>query len=111
MRLDQFGQFWPGSMTPEAVICAKRQHKHAISGSERPHVMRHDRPQSPPGRRKIMFTERATFSPSPSRVLQVSLNLDHFSTFPLLVRLGGLVVEFLVFTAQPPPTDFDQPPE
>lgn len=99
------------SMTPEAVFCAKRQHKDAISGPQRPHVLRHDRQQSPPCCPKIMLPDRATLLPSRSRVLQVSLILDHFPIIPFLVRFGGLVVDLLVFTAQPAPIDSDPSPE
>ena len=61
-------------MTPEAVTCAKLQHKDSMSGSEISHFLRHDRLQSPPGCRKIMFPDRAKFLRSHSRVIQVDLH-------------------------------------
>ena len=76
-------------MTPEAVTCAKLQHKDSMSGSEISHFLRHDRLQSPPGCRKIMFPDRAKFLRSHSRVIQVDLHLDQFLLGRVFGQSGG----------------------
>ena len=94
-------------MTPEAVTCAKLQHKDSMSRSEISHFLRHDRLQSPPGCRKIMFPDRAKFLRSHSRVIQVDLHWAIIWWDAFLVKVGGLVLEFRVFTGNASPTDFD----